>query len=238
MQKYLLIFLFASLSASAQKATIKKIELSGEKIIVYYDLDDDNPNNEYQMNLFISKDKFTTPVSKVKGDVGNEIKPGSGKKIEWNIFEEFTNYNGDIEIEIRGKVFVPFVKLQSFGTKQTLKRGKAYDMAWRPGNTNPVHVEVFRGSQRMQGELNLPNNGKYTLNLSPHLKPGGSYKVKITDSKKTNDFVYTEEFKVRRKVPLLLKALPIIGAGAFIGMSAGGSKGAAEISGPPALPTN
>ena len=51
MQKYLLIFLFASLSASAQKATIKKIELSGEKIIVYYDLEDDNPNNEYQMNL-------------------------------------------------------------------------------------------------------------------------------------------------------------------------------------------
>lgn len=237
MKKFFILFLCACFGAQAQQAFIKKIELTGNKVIVYYDLDDDNPNNEYQMNLFISKDKFVTPMSKVKGDVGDEIKPGTGKKIEWNIFEELGSYKGDLELEIRGKVFVPFVKIQSFGTKQALKRGKAYDMIWRPGNTNPLHIEVFKGSQRMQGELNLPNNGKYTVNLGPHLKPGGGYRVKITDSKRTDDFVYSDEFVVKRKVPLLLKAIPILGAGAFVALSGGGSSGSSEIPGPPSLPS-
>jgi len=46
----------------AQTAIIRKIELAGEKIIVHYDLDDNNPNNEYQINLFASKDKFSAPL--------------------------------------------------------------------------------------------------------------------------------------------------------------------------------
>lgn len=236
--KRLLLFLFllTSFASYAQQATIKKIELTGEKIIVYYDLEDSNPNNEYQINLYISKDNFGTPVSKVKGDVGSEIKPGTGKRIEWNIFEEFSSYKGDLELEIRGKVFIPFVKLQSFGHGRTYKRGKAYELAWRPGNTNPVHVEVFKGSQRVQGELNIPNNGKYTVNLNPHLKPGKNYNLKVTDSRKSDDFVTTEKFKVKRKVPLFFKLIPVFGVAYLVYTQAGASK-EEDLPGVPELPS-
>ncbi len=236
MKRILLLLLCASYSALAQKATIKKIELTGEKIIVYYDLVDDNPNNEYQMNLYISKDNFATPVSKVNGDVGGEVKPGVGKQIEWNIFEEFGSYKGDLEVEVRGKVFIPFVKLQSFGNGRKYKRGKSYELAWRPGNTNPVHVEVLKGSQRVQGELNLPNNGKYTVNLGQHLKPGSNYNLKITDSRKSDDFVVTENFKVKRKIPLFLKVLPVLGLG-YLATTLIGSSGSKDLPGAPLLPT-
>ncbi|MEY4930834.1 MAG: hypothetical protein RI909_1558 [Bacteroidota bacterium] len=238
MSRYLLLlFLLISYASLAQKATIKRIELNGEKIIVYYDLEDDNPNNEYQINLFVSKDNFSTPVSKVKGDVGSEIKPGSDKRVEWNIFEEFSSYKGDLELEIRGKVFIPFVKLQSFGHGRSYKRGKAYELAWRPGNTNPVHVEVFKGSQRVQGELNIPNNGKYTLNLNPHLKPGKKYNLKITDSRKSDDFVTTEKFKVKRKMPLFFKLIPVFGAAYLVYTQVGASK-EDDLPGVPELPAN
>lgn len=237
MSRYiLLLFLIIGYSSFAQKATIKRIELSGEKIIVFYDLEDDNPNNEYQINLFVSKDNFGTPVSRVKGDVGAEIKPGSDKRIEWNIFEEFTSYKGDLELEIRGKVFIPFVKIQSFGHGRKYKRGKAYELAWRPGNTNPVHVEVFKGSQRVQGELNIPNNGKYTVNLNPHLKPGKNYNLKVTDSRKSDDFVATEKFKVKRKFPLFFKLIPVFGVAYLVYTQAGASK-EEELPGVPDLPT-
>lgn len=237
--KRLLLFLFllGSSASYAQLATIKKIELTGEKIIVYYDLEDSNPNNEYQINLYISKDNFGTPVSKVKGDVGAEIKPGTGKRIEWNIFEEFSSYKGDLELEIRGKVFIPFVKLQSFGHGRKYKRGKAYELAWRPGNTNPVHVEVFKGSQRVQGELNIPNNGKYTVNLNPHLKPGKNYNLKVTDSRKSDDFVTTEKFKVKRKVPLFFKLIPVFGVAYLVYTQAGASK-EQDLPGVPDLPAS
>lgn len=233
----LLLFLCLGYSSFAQKAAIKKIELSGDKIIVYYDLEDDNPNNEYQINLYISKDNFGTPASKVSGDVGGEIKPGAGKKIEWNIFEEFGSYKGDLELEVRGKVFIPFVKVQSFGHGRKFKRGRAYELAWRPGNTNPVHIEVFKGSQRVQGELNIPNSGKHTVNLGPQLKPGKNYNLKVTDSRKSDDFVTTEKFKVKRKVPLFFKLIPVFGVAYLVYTQAGSSK-EEDLPGVPDLPPN
>src|SRR5687767_12628045 len=99
-----LCLLTVSVTASAQSVLIKRVELAKEKIIVHYDLDDSNPNNEYQLNLYASKDNYTVPMTKVRGDVGNEIKPGNGKKIEWNINDEFGDYEGELALEVRGKV--------------------------------------------------------------------------------------------------------------------------------------
>lgn len=229
------LILLASLSFG-QTVQIKRIELNEQKVIITYDLEDDNPNNEYLMQLFSSKDNYGTPLARVSGDVGAEIKPGGGKKIEWNLIDEFGGYTGDIELEIRGRVFIPFARIQSFLNKSAAKRGSSHDLIWRPGNNNPVHVELYKGADRQQGELNLPNNGKYTVILGSRLKPGSGYKLKITDSKKSDEFVYTEEFRIKPKVPFLIKALPFLalGAGGYLFL---GNSASDEIPGPPTLPT-
>lgn len=240
-QLLLSCFFLISLAAVGQKVTIKKIELAGEKVIVHYDLDDNNPNNEYQINLYASKDKFSAPLTKVKGDVGSEVKPGPDRKIEWNLMQEYGSYKGKISLEIRGRVFVPFVKLKNFDTNKIYKRGKNYDVAWRPGNTNPVHVELYKGSQRVSGELNHPNNGAYSLSIGSKVKPGKDYRLKITDSKKTDEIVYSEYFQVKPKVPMVVKLIPIVavaGGVAFLAGSSGGPKEPSdntptEISTPP-----
>src|SRR6478735_11375566 len=104
MNKYICLFLwFSSSLLFAQKLTIKKVELAGEKIFVYYDLDDGNPNNEYQLNLFASHNNFAKAATFVSGDVGSEIKSGTNKKITWNVKEELGTFNGKISIEVRGK---------------------------------------------------------------------------------------------------------------------------------------
>ncbi|MFZ6000772.1 MAG: hypothetical protein ACOYW3_09700, partial [Bacteroidota bacterium] len=140
----------------AQKVAIKEIELVGEKVIVHYDLNDNNPNNQYQISLYASKDKYSAPLTKVTGDVGGEVNPGADRKIEWNLLQEYGSFKGKLSLEIRGRVFVPFVKLRDFNTEKKYKRGKTYDLAWRPGNTNPIHIELYKGSQRVAGELNHP----------------------------------------------------------------------------------
>lgn len=212
----ILLLSFVSIGYS-QTVTIKKIELAGQNIVVHYDLDDSNPNNEFQINLYASKDKFSAPLVKVKGDVGPDVKPGINKKIEWNINEEYSGYKGKISLEIRGKVFVPFVKLRDFDTKKKYKRGKSYDVAWRPGNTNPVHIELYKGSQRMGGELNHPNNGKYTLSIGSKVPKGKDYRLKITDSKYPDEIVYSDYFSVSPKVPMILKVIPAVAvAGAVV----------------------
>src|SRR6478735_3695745 len=121
-----LVFVFVGATTYAQNVIVNKIELAGDKIIVHYELDDSNPSHEYQLNLYTSKDNFAAPLAKVTGDVGDEIKPGKDKKMEWNVREELGGYKGRLSLEVRGKVFIPFVKLQNFDVAKSHKRGKSF----------------------------------------------------------------------------------------------------------------
>src|SRR5688572_12735677 len=109
----LMLCLFLASSVYAQKMEVKKVEVAGEKIIVHYDLEDSNPNNEYQISLFSSQNNFAAALAKVTGDVGGEIKAGNGKKIIWNAKEELGAYKGKLSLEVRGKVFIPVAKFSS-----------------------------------------------------------------------------------------------------------------------------
>ena len=207
--------------AFAQNVVVKKVELAGDKIIVHYELDDSNPNHEYQLSLFSSVDNFGAPLKKVTGDVGDEIKPGVNKKMEWNIREEMGSYHGRISLEVRGKVYLPFVKLQNFDVNKNYKRGKSHDITWKPGNTNPISIELFQGGKRISGEVNHPNNGSYSLFIPANVKPGKDYRLKITDTKNSSEVIFSPYFKVVPKVPLVVKLLPIAVIGGVIAVLAG-----------------
>lgn len=236
---------FSFLATQAQTVSIKNVELAGEKIIVHYDLEDGNPNNEYKLDLYASNDNYAAPLTKVKGDVGLEVKPGTDRKIEWNIREELGGYKGKIALEIRGKVYIPFVKIQNFDTEKSYKRGNSYNIAWKPGSTNSINIDLYKGGERVSGESNLQNNGSHTFYIPTHAKKGGDYRLKITDTKNNEDVLYTSEFMVKPKVPLLVKVLPVLvvgGAVAVLVGSGGGGEGGTDsgddtIPGVPALPT-
>ena len=239
------VALLATLGTSAQTVTIKKVELAGEKVIVHYDLDDSSPGREYLLNLYASKDNYATPLTKVKGDVGAEVKPGADRKIEWAVKEEFGPYKGRITLEIKGSVFVAFVKFRDFGTDRSYKRGKSYNLNLKSGSANPIHVELYKGGQRVSGEMNNPNNGAYSLSVPSNAKPGKDYRIKISDSKNSEAVVYSPYFKVKPKVPLLVKALipvALLGGGAafLLGGSnkdTGGGSTSSELP-VPAFPSN
>ncbi|MEJ0031229.1 MAG: hypothetical protein WDO15_13000 [Bacteroidota bacterium] len=102
MRKLLLVVaVVIGTSAMAQTVLIKKVELAGENIIVHYDLEDSNPNNEYLINLYSSKDNYYAALIKVSGDVGMDVKPGLDKKITWKIRDEYGGYKGKIALELR-----------------------------------------------------------------------------------------------------------------------------------------
>lgn len=218
MVKYLLWcqLTLLSLACTAQTVIIKRVQLAGEKIIVIYDLEDSNPNNEYLLNLYSSKDNFAKAAVNVTGDVGMDIKPGTDKKIEWNVVKEFGGYKGKLSLEIRGKVYVPFVRLQGFDPKGTFRRGKNYQLAWKAGNSNPINIELYKSGERISGEVNHPNNGAYTLFIPKHVKPGKGYKIKFSDSRNSEEMFYTGEFAIKPKIPLLLKVAPVVVVGVVL----------------------
>lgn len=203
---------FISATAMAQSVVIKKIELAGENVIVHYDLDDSNPNNEYLINLYSSKDNYSVALTKVTGDVGVEIKPGMNKKITWKIRDEYGGYKGKIALEIRGKVYIPFVKIQGFDPHKTYKKGSTIDLKWKAQAPNPINIELYKGGERVAGDVNVPNNGSHLLFIPKHLSNGKDYRLKITDTKNPDEVIYTDFFKVAPKIPMIAK----IGAGVVV----------------------
>lgn len=208
--------LSASILCHAQKASIKNVEIAGQKIIVHYDLEDSNPANEYQIQLYTSQNNFATALTKVKGDVGNEIKSGNDKKIEWDVTQEIGLYKGRLSLEIRGRMFLPVARINSIAAGDHYKRGKSMMINWRPGNTNPVNIELLKAGKPVMTELNKPNAGAFSIAIPAHSKVGNDYTIRITDARDHEDFTISEPFSVKRKIPLGLKVLPVVALGGVL----------------------
>lgn len=221
----LLILVLLGFSSYAQKASIKRVEIAGDKIIVHYDLEANSPADEFQINLYSSQSNFATALTKVRGDVGNEVKAGPNKRIEWSILEELGPYKGKLSLEIRGRTFVPVAKINNLSAGDKLKRGKNHIITWKPGNSNPVNIELLKGDRPVDSHLNQANNGTFSIFIPPHMVVGKDYSLRITDTKDSENAVISQPFAVTRKVPLLLKAVPILAVGGVVAVLAAGGDG-------------
>ncbi len=225
--------------AQTQSFPISSIDLEDDKVIIHYVLADENREHQYLIQLFSSQDNFTTALTKVSGDVGTEVKPGASNKIVWDAAKELGAFKGDLSFEVRGRVFVPFVKLKSINEGDVFKRGKNYPITWSSGNlSGQVNIELYRGDVRISGDNNQPNVGKYDWYVPGSAKKGSNYRLKFTNAKDRNDVVYSKEFTVKPRTPFLVKVLGVAVIGGGIAVLAGG-KGSSGSSGPatdPSLP--
>lgn len=219
------LFVLVALVARGQQVTITKVEVAGPQIIVTYDLDDSNPNHSYWLSLYSSSDNFTKALTRVTGDIGQEVKPGVSKKIIWNLQEEIGGYRGKLALEIRGRVYVPFVRVSGFGRGQKYKRGTSQAIRWEAGGSGTIDVELFKGDKRVAYDLGTANDGTTTIVIPANAKPGKDYTMRFTNTSNREETISTGTFSVVRKVPLGLKVLPLIaigGAAAALGGGGGG----------------
>lgn len=230
--KRLTLFAFLLLGfagASAQNVfVIEQIEMVDNKVVIRYNLNDDNMNHTYLVQLFTSQDNFTVPLTKVSGDVGVDVKPGLAKRITWDATKEAGNFSGDISFEIRGRIYVPFVKLKAMDEGAVFKRGKNYPITWTSGNTNgQVNIELYKGDVRIAGDNNQPNVGKYEWFIPGGTKKGSDYRLKFTNTKDQGDVVYSQPFTIKPKIPLIVKAIgaAIVGGGIFFILTTKNSNG-------------
>jgi hypothetical protein len=218
-----LLFLFWMLQVNlfAQEFTIKKFEMAGEKLNVYYDLLDSVSGHTYTVRVYSSKDSYTDPVTKITGDVGQEVKPGINKKITWSAKDELgPEFEGKISLQVRGKLYVPFIHFDRFKDHEVRKRGVKFDILWKGGRPSSLlNFELERDGKFVQAPFtNIPNLGNYTDKIPTTVKPGGGYRFKITDSKNKDEYIYTNEFTVKRKIPLALMVSPVVAVGGVVGI--------------------
>lgn len=219
----LAVFLIAgTLSAFAQDFKIKKLEQVGDKINLYYDLIDsvENSKRTYSISLYASRDSYTSPLTKVSGDVGQIVKPGGNRKITWSAKEELgADFEGKVSFEVRGKEFIPFLKLDGFSSKKAWKRGVKQDVTWSGGRTNSlINFELYKNGKFVSAPHTsiATSLGKYSILIPKNTRPGSGYAFRIADSKNKEEYIFTEEFSVHRKIPLTAKILAFVGVGTAV----------------------
>jgi hypothetical protein len=235
-----LVFLAAVLISGvsvAQQFSIKRVEVAGDQINLYYDLLDSIASRTYTITLSSSRDNFITPLQKVKGDLGLEVKPGSNKRIVWNAKEELgPDFDGKVGLEVRGRLYIPFVRLD--GLNKTFKRLRPTEMTWTGGTQqNILNFDLYRGEDKITSFPNIANVGHYTMTIPTTVKPGKGYKFKITDSRNKDQIVYSAPFAITRKIPLLLKAIPVVLVGGAAYLLASGNKSPSDLP-DPIVPSN
>ncbi|HEY5823498.1 MAG TPA: GPI anchored serine-threonine rich family protein [Cyclobacteriaceae bacterium] len=229
----------ASMSLKAQEFIITRFELAGDKLLVYYDLIDTVKNRHYTVRVYSSKDNFLNPVQKLSGDAGLEVAPGKNKKITWNAKEELgAEFAGRIAIEIRGRLYVPFVRFGSFEDYKVMKRGVPFTITWTGGTRqNVLNFDLYNKSNtKVWTQAGVGNTGNYEITIPTNVKPGKGYRFRISDSKNKDDIVYTGEFAVKRRVPLLVKIIPVValaGVGYVIFSGKDDPAGTEDIVNPP-----
>jgi hypothetical protein len=204
----------------SQQISLDFIEFAGRNVIVHYTLDDGaNSTRQFLLQLYSSQDNYSAPLTRVTGDVGSEVTAGINKKITWDITQELgAAYKGNISLEIRGRVYVPFVKIEGIEEKRVFKRGKNYPLNWTSGNlSGQVNIELFNADGvRLWGENNVSNVGKFDWYLPGNIKKGSNYRLKFTNVRDRNDVVYSHQFTIKPKIPLFAKIAGVVIVGAAV----------------------
>jgi hypothetical protein len=242
--KYLLLgalSAFLSLPSLAQDVKITEIQLkpTGE-VVVSYDLLDERTDRKYSLYLYSSLDNYIQPLELVTGHVGPDLAVGHHKKMVWNAKNELgPDFSGDIALELKGNVYVPFIALDGFDDYKVFKRGKPYEVTWTGGRgDNVLNFEIYEGDTKVKVLEERPNVGNTTITFPKDLKPG-RYRFKISDSRNRDEVVYTLDFFVKRQMPLGIQGLGIATVGFLGTMAAGGGESGGESKiGTPPLPSN
>jgi hypothetical protein len=202
-----------------QGIEIRSFQQTGETLVVSYDLLDSIEGRSYSIRMYSSADGFINPLDKVTGDIGLEVKPGKNKTISWQLLKDLPpGFDSKVAVEIRGRLFVPFIGTNAINQYKVFKRKREYNITWTGGTPqNVLNFDLYHGEKKVHTFPNLANVGHYSLILPVHIKPGKGFRFRISDAKNKDEVVYTSAFKVKRKIPLLMKAVPValVGAGIY-----------------------
>lgn len=226
------------MSSFSQNLTIKSVSLRGEDVVIKYDLIDEDLDHKYTLSIYSSLDNYVQPLNEVEGDIGIDQSVGGNKEVIWHAKKELgDDYKGAVALEIKGKLYIPFVTLNNFEDIGQMKRDRPYNVTWAAGRGSNVLVFdlLNKKDEVVHTYTNIANVGEYQLEIPKDIKPGKDYRFRITDQRNKEDVVYTPRFVIRRKVPLVAKVgmLGLAGSGLFLVGSSGGDNGTGEA---PLLP--
>ena len=218
-------------------SNIQAKQLDDQIVRISYDLQAELSGQLFFVELYSSANDFKLPLLYVEGDVGEDIPGGTNRFIDWDISKELVSFEGDLVFEVRAELsFSPIRLTHPSGGAQ--RRGTELNISWLGSNPKEyVDIELFRNGSKIRTIARTPNDGKLDWEIPMDAAPGQGYSVKISSTSSTQ-FHQGESFAIKRKVPLLVKIIPLAAVipVVIILTDDGGSSGPRILPAPPDQP--
>lgn len=214
------ILIGASGLTYAQELDSISMEFENDLVVVKYDFLVGEKDEIYELYLFGSHDNFTHPLQYTTGDIGKNIKIGSGKIVYWDAKKELGNFKGDFSLKLKGSKYIPLVNFDNINQSLKIKRGEIFEIKWTPNTKDDkVLLKIQRNGVPIVEPAVVENSGIYHWEVPDRLKPGSGYSVQILDTKNLIKQETSDNFGIIRKVALAYKIIPaavIVGAVVFL----------------------
>ena len=226
-----LLIAFISIIHLSNAQTVENVTstFEGAKVMISYDLVFDHPGVLFDVQVFSSHNNYVTPVSQVTGDVGEDISPGKGKNIVWDAGAELPeDFNDFVSIKVKAAAMnVPDYQFSPL-PESSFKRERYITLNWSGGLVGePVRIDLLNNGQVVQNLTRGKDGNSYYWQVPKKLKTGSGYNFQISGAYSTDRKAISQPFKVKSKIPLIVKLSPIIlgGAVAAIIATSGGGGG-------------
>ena len=216
-------FYFGLVSGFAQSIQNLNATFSSTgKVLLSYDVVGAKPNQSFSLDLYSSHNNFSTPLKHVSGDIGKNIPTGTGKKVNWDAAAELGNFNGQVTFKVKGEMIPLAFELKGPVNGASARRGKNMNILWEGGKPDQVVLfELLKDNNRVLSLGETKNSGQYAWRI-PKKFAKGTYSIKLTAGQEVKQSAL---FKVKARIPMLVKLLPILAVGGAVVVLGGGGEG-------------
>ena len=210
--------------AFAQTIENVKTTFDGERVIITYDLNNSDLTQKFKVVLYSSHNKYGFPLHSLVGDVGENVLPGKGKRVSWEVRKELPpDFDAELSIKVKAAMIIPIIKLEAKPlAKSGYKKGQTVQVEWKGGKpSDKIHIDLYKdGALQQKLTESLGNSPQLYQWMLPKDLKGSGYSFRIANS---SDQTNSGNFKVKPKIPLMLKVLPVLMIGGVV-VALGGSK--------------
>ncbi len=195
------ILLSVGVTCSAQQISYLQAITTGDFVTIYYDLDSTLSGQLLHVDLFSSHDQYQQPLQYVRGDVGDHIKPGKMKKIEWGAKKELNQYRGELTFEVRARLTFSPITIVFPHHLANLQSDQIDTLVWKGGLADDsLQLNLLWENHKAVPIAVVPNTGHYEWNIPKKMRERRDYRLEISWWNKGKKYqTQSSQFSIKRK---------------------------------------